>query len=127
MMKSVKNIFKLAAGIFMTFISIFATCKQNSGEKLISGKIIYQSCATTAVEITDPDFYNLAQDDWQQDPAKPMMHHVFSVSNPCQLPKLGTGEIFKFKILDGEGKNDCIICMMYDNPPQKKHFIKVII
>lgn len=122
-MREIKNIIKLPAGVLIFSLLIYATCRKNGQSELISGKIVYRSCATTVVEVTDPAFYAIAQDSWQQDPSRAARHHVFAVSNPCQLPKLDTGQVFRFRI-DSSGKNDCIVCMMYDNPPQTKHMIK---
>ena len=92
---------------------------------MVKAKLVYRSCATIAVEVLDPGHYSLGQADWTQNPSGPTRHNVFSVSNPCEFPSMDTGRIFNFRIT-GKGRDDCAICMMYDNPPVKKQVIKVI-
>jgi hypothetical protein len=107
----------------VTFLSS-STCNKAANNSDIRGKIVYRSCATVAVQVLDEAHFSLAQSSWEQDPSKPAFKNVFAVANPCDLPQIDTGKVFSFKLIKN-GKNDCIVCAMWDNPPQVKHQIKV--
>ena len=111
-----------------------ASCEKNNeavikgnNEGVIKGKLVYRSCASTVVQVSDTAFYSIAQNEWKQSPTRPTYEHVFAVSNPCSFPNYTEGQEFTFQIVSNDPKNaDCVVCMMFDNPPTKKNMIRVL-
>jgi hypothetical protein len=79
------------------------------------------------VQVLDSAYVYLGQDEWQQSPSKPVYEHVFAVSNTCSFPLGITSETeFTFKVVSSDpSTQDCLVCMLWDNPPAKKQMIKV--
>lgn len=108
-------------------LSLFA-CKKSNEQPFIKGKLIYRSCATVAVQVLDSNYYSIAQDTWKNPTTKEDNAHVFAVSNQCSFPaSIAVGQEFLFQIISEDPKNkECVLCALFDNPPQKTHLIKVI-
>lgn len=89
----------------------------------IKGKVIYKTCASLVVQITDSAYYNLGQEKWRRTAIDNEYEHVFLVKNRCAFleSKIQKDEEFCFVIIkenkDGGAKNDCPQCMLYDYPP----------
>ena len=115
------------------FIVLFATlallssCKKGNEHPAVKGKLVYRSCATIVVQVLDSNHHYLAQESWQQESSKPVFKHVFAVANQCSFPgSIGIGQEFTFRVVNSDPKNkDCVLCALFDNPPQKAHLIKV--
>ncbi len=104
-----------------------AVIKGNNEEGVIKGKLVYRSCASTVVQVLNTAFYSIAQNEWKQSPSRPTYEHVFAVSNPCSFPNYTEGQEFTFQIITNDPKNaDCVVCMMFDNPPTRQNMIRVL-
>lgn len=116
--------------IILVFISvsfIFFSCKPQSGQAKIKGKLIHTSCASAVIQVLDEDQYKLGQETWQQSDSKPVYNYVFAVKNQCsfKVNNIKVEDEFYFQLTDKEEK-DCAVCMMWDNPPAKKQNIIVV-
>lgn len=98
-----------------------------SNGQRIKAKVIRITCATTVVQILDSNFYNLGET-WTVNGTSTRYEHVAVVSNKCEFPaNLTEGNEFYFKqINEADANNDCAVCMMYDFPPSKGIFLKVV-
>ena len=95
---------------------------------MIKGKLVYTSCATIAVQVLDARYFQLGQPEWEAGKGTgKMITHVFAVANSCSFPsKIKIGQEFSFVVLkDDPANKDCMVCMMYDYPPEIKQLIKV--
>ncbi len=111
--------------LIILVVAIFgASCEKKDGA-VIKGKLIYRSCATTVVQVLDPEYFYLTQAEWKQSDTRPTYEHVFNVSNVCSFPAFPEGQEFTFKVIDKDD-NGCAVCMMYDNPPAKQQMIRVV-
>ena len=93
--------------------------KKKTPENCIRGKIVRITCATTVIEVLNVD--TLGEDNWKDGSAEGRtFNNVFSVANKCDIPaSIKTGDELTFQ-LGESGKQDCIVCMMYDSPPKVK-------
>ena len=98
----------------------------NDGAK-IKGKVIRITCASTTIQILDSAFYNLGET-WTMNGTSNTYEHIATVANKCEFPDaLHEGDIFNFKIInEADANNNCAVCAMYDYPPSKSVFLKVI-
>jgi len=113
--------FALAAMPAATF-----KCKKSSHttpDEYLQGKVIRISCASFIVQVLNND--TIGEDGW-----KDMMNNnaqynnVFNASNTCKIPSgVKAGANIKFKV-EKPTANDCVVCMMYDGPPNTKYDIK---
>ncbi len=120
---------------YILFVStLFTACIQvpngnnntTNGQR-IKAKVIRITCATTVIQILDTAYYNLGET-WTINGTSTTHEHVVVVSNKCEFPaNLSEGNTFYFKpISEAEANNNCAVCMMYDYPPTKSIFIKVV-
>lgn len=107
-------------------IQIHNTGNTNTGQR-IKAKVIRITCASTVIQVLDSAYYNLGET-WTMQGTSNTYEHVAVVSNKCELPStLKEGDVFFFKIInESEAKNDCVVCMMYDFPPSKGIYLKVL-
>lgn len=93
--------------------------KKKTPENCIRGKIVRITCATTVIEVLNVD--TLGEDNWKDGSVEGKTYNnVFSVANKCDIPaSIKTGDELTFR-LGESGRQDCIVCMMYDNPPKVK-------
>lgn len=98
----------------------------NSNAK-IKGKVIRITCASTTIEILDSAYYNLGVN-WTMEGTSNTYEHVAVVANKCEFPNnLKAGDIFYFKVIsETEADKNCMVCMMYDFPPSKSVYLKVV-
>lgn len=98
-----------------------------SNGQRIKAKVIRVTCATTVIQILDQNYYTLGET-WTENGTSAIYEHVAVVSNKCEFPaSLAAGSEFYFKqISESEAQNDCAVCMLYDFPPAKGIFLKVI-
>jgi len=110
-------LFLLAALPFFSF-----ECK-NKTSAWLKGKVIRITCASTVVQVLDNK--KIGDSSWADSMSTHQTYNnVFSVSNKCELPQtLKAGDEFWFTI-DSISKTQCIVCMMYDAPPQSKFSVK---
>ena len=114
--------------LLLAIVLTLLACKKSNEQPVIKGKLIYRSCATVAMQVLDSNFYSIAQDNWKNQTTKEDYLHVFAVSNQCSFPEyIAVGQEFFFQIISEDPKNkECVLCALFDNPPQKTHLIKVI-
>ena len=93
----------------------------------IKAKVIRITCASTTIQILDAAHYNLGET-WTIEGTSNTYDHVAVVANKCELPdNLKEGDEFNFRIInEADARKDCIACMMYDYPPSKSIYLKVI-
>lgn len=122
---------------YIVFISaLFTACIQvpngngnnnpSNGQR-IKAKVLRITCATTVIEILDANYYNLGET-WNVNGTSTTHEHAVVVQNKCEFPtNLTEGSEFYFKqITEAEANNNCVVCMMYDYPPSKNIFLKVV-
>lgn len=102
----------------------------NSGvnnNQRINAKVIRITCATIVIQILDNAYYHLGET-WTMEGTSNTYEHVAVVSNKCEMPEsLKEGDTFFFKVInESDAKNDCAVCMMYDYPPSRGIFLKVV-
>jgi hypothetical protein len=88
----------------------------------VPGKIVQTTCASTVVQIIDPAFYTLGEDNWVPLGQTQKVDHVFTVGNKCALPasrQLQVNDTVYFKVISNRADSSCVVCMMYDKPPVK--------
>jgi hypothetical protein len=112
----------ILAGILASWSSCEKTVEKDG---TIRGKLVHRSCASIVVQVLDPEYYGIGQNEWKQSPQKPTYEHVFNVENTCSFPQMNVGDEFTFKLTD-QVDNNCAVCMMWDNPPAKKNRIEVV-
>jgi len=98
----------------------------NNTEK-IKAKVVRITCASTTIEILDAAHYNLGVS-WTMEGTSNTYEHVAVVANKCEFPSnLKEGDTFYFQVInESDASNDCAVCMMYDFPPSKSLFLKVV-
>ncbi|MFN8283046.1 MAG: hypothetical protein U0U67_07505 [Chitinophagales bacterium] len=98
-----------------------------SNGQRIQAKVIRVTCASTVIQILDANYYSLGGS-WTVEGTSTTYEHVAVVANKCEFPNnLTEGALFYFKqITEAEASNDCAVCMMYDFPPSKSVFLKVV-
>lgn len=96
----------------------------------IKAKLVYKSCASTVIEILDPNHFSLAETNWTPLHGTQNFTNVCKVANPCYVeasnPQLQVGDTFYFEIVNTNDDSSCIRCAMFDGPPQKTVVIKVL-
>jgi hypothetical protein len=113
----------LVASLLLPFLAF--KCDKSVQDTFLEGKVVRISCASFIVQVLNNDA--VGEDGW-----KDMMNNnavydnVFTANNKCAIPnEIKAGNIIRFK-LDKPTQNDCVICMMYDGPPQTKYDIKEV-
>ncbi len=114
--------------LLLSVVFILLAGKKSSEQTIVKGKLVYRSCATIVVQVLDSSYYSITQNTWKDPTSKKDYEHVFAVSNQCSFPDLITvGQECMFQIIIEDPKSkDCMLCAMYDSPPQKSQLIKVI-
>ncbi len=99
----------------------------SSNSAKIKAKVVRITCASTIIEILDVAHYNLGVS-WTIEGTTNTFEHVVVVANKCEFPNtLKEGDIFYFKETnESDAHNDCAVCAMYDFPPSKSLFLKVV-
>jgi hypothetical protein len=116
--------------LIFTSLLIFACTPQGGGGSngpKIKGKVIRVTCASTVVQILDPNYYSLGET-WTKFGTNDTVQHAANVLNKCEFPvTLTEGAEFYFKeITASQARQDCAICMMYDGPPNKGIYLRVV-
>jgi hypothetical protein len=116
-----KIIFALALVPFFAF-----QCKKDNLNKCLKGKVIRITCASYVIQVLNDN--SIGEDQWKDSFAQEekVYDNVFTASNKCKIPlSYKAGDIIFFN-LDKPNPDDCVICTMYDAPPQVKFQIKNI-
>lgn len=118
-----------AAALLLT--GMFAGCakQKNSREGCFRVKPAAITCADVILQIQDPEYYHLAQDNWPNpEDGNRVYHHVFIVKNYCAFSKSLSTAIppgadirngFMVKLTgNGPDDSDCIVCLaLFTNRP----------
>jgi hypothetical protein len=113
--------------VLISLVLAFLSCTKNTDPTIINGKVVYRSCASVVIQVTDSSHFHLGENGWQQGPSKAPLDHVFTVRNPCKFGNIPVGQAIKFSIVKNDPSwRDCVICALLDNAPATKHDIKVI-
>jgi hypothetical protein len=113
----IKPLFLNIAWLTILPLSTVQCDKKKEPVNCLEGKIIRITCATTVIQVLNVD--TLGEDNWKDGSTEGnTFNNVFSVANKCDIPAtIKTGDVLTFQL--GEPvKQDCIVCMMYDNPPK---------
>ena len=99
----------------------------NTNSQRIKAKVIRITCASTVIQIEDSTHFDLGER-WTTEGTSNTYDHVAVVSNKCDFPStLKEGDTFYFVLInESEAGKDCVVCMMYDYPPSKGIFLKVV-
>jgi hypothetical protein len=114
--------------VVIGFLYTIAQCRNRQFDtQRIKAKVIRITCATTVIQVLDPAHYNLGET-WTIEGTSNTYEHVAVVSNKCEFPSsLKDGDEFYFKqISENDASNDCAVCMMYDFPPSKGIYLRVV-
>ena len=105
--------------------ALTSTCKKQNNTEWLEGKVVRTSCASTVIQVLNNNA--LGQDGWKDMSNNNVTYdNVFTANNKCSIPwGVKAGNTIRFKI-DKPWPNDCIVCMMYDGPPEVKYDIKEI-
>jgi hypothetical protein len=117
-------------GIIICLVAInfvFFRCERDATTPTIKGKLVYRSCASAVVQIRDSAYFNFGQASWQMSPSSPVYNNVFKVGNHCKFGSFNIvdGQEFYFKPIN-QTDRDCVICMLWDNPPTTALNIEVV-
>lgn len=101
------------------------TCNKESRTGFLEGKVLRTSCASFVVQVTNNDA--VGQDGWKDMTKNNASYdNVFAASNKCKIPSnIKAGDAIRFKI-DKPAPNDCIVCMLFDGPPETKYDMKEV-
>jgi hypothetical protein len=109
----------------LLFIPLLAfKCSDKKSSKCIIGKVVRTSCASFIVQALNAD--TLGVDGWKDSVATNETYdNVFNVSNRCHIPaELKAGDTIAFTI-GANKQDDCMVCMMFDAPPEAKYAISM--
>jgi hypothetical protein len=113
--------------IIAALVLVFLSCKKDTDSTVINGKVVYRSCASVVVQVTDSSHFYLGENGWRQGPTKAALDHVFTVLNPCKFGNIPVGQAITFTLVKNDPSwKDCVVCALFDNAPRTKHDIKVI-
>jgi hypothetical protein len=110
--------------IIISVFSNFNCGKEDevSTPNCIKAKLVSSSCASKVVQILDTAYFPLAQASWTPLNSNVNISNVFTVANHCNFNKanqIAVGDTFYFKIETVPVDSNCVVCMLYDAPPQK--------
>lgn len=115
------------AALILMLLPFFAfRCEKDSGAHCFKGKVIRITCASYVIQVLSPDA--IGDNQWKDSSfaGQNTYDNVFNVSNKCQIPdSYKVGDTIYFG-LENPGRNDCVVCMMYDAPPKRQFKIKNI-
>ena len=122
-----KNLFIILATLLSVSCIQLPNAGNSNSTQRIKAKVIRITCATTVIQVLDPAHYNLGET-WTIEGTSNTYEHVAVVSNKCEFPStLKDGDEFYFRqISENDASNDCAVCMMYDFPPSKGIYLRVV-
>jgi hypothetical protein len=120
----------------LALISLFSNFQcgkedlKTTSNQCIKAKLVYKSCASTVIEILDPNHFSLTETNWTPLHGTENFNNVCRVANPCFVeasnPQMQVGDVFYFEIDNNNFDATCIRCALFDAPPQKTVMIKVL-
>lgn len=123
------KLFPLFLGIVCCTTTI--SCKKDghtSSGTVYRGVVTDAICGNIVIQTVGPE--HLGLESWidSNRDTKPVLHHVFSVSNPCDLGGMNTNvrDTFNF-VLAAPKVKDCIQCMAaLPHMPDSRHSIELV-
>jgi len=115
--------------LYIPYLIISLFLGRQPVQPAIQAKLVYKSCASVIVQITDSSYFYLTQEKWQRSPNDPVYDHVFTVRNSCSFldQQIDKGDFFSFRVIKNEtGNTGCVQCLLYDNPPGASLSIEVV-
>lgn len=113
--------------LIIALLPFFAfQCGNNRVNKCLKGKVVRISCASYVIQVLNND--SIGDDQWNasMEGQQKNYDNVFNVSNKCKISSsYKPGDIIYFNLEKPEA-SDCIVCMMYDAPPQAQFQVKNI-
>ena len=100
-------------------------CSDSAKKDCLEGRIIRVTCATTVIQVLNND--TIGVDGWKDSMSSDAQTYdnVFSVANKCDFSEsYKAGQKFRFKISEKKSA-DCMVCMMYDAPPEASYSIEL--
>ncbi|HNM31254.1 MAG TPA: hypothetical protein PKM51_00775 [Chitinophagales bacterium] len=103
-------------------------CKEVNTNQRIKAKIVRITCASKVIQVLDSNYYYLGETWTRKGEPDTTYLHVAKVLNTCDMPDtLKEENEFYFRIIpENEANNNCVVCEMYDFPPNKGIYIKVV-
>ncbi len=103
-------------------------CKEVNANKRIKAKIVRITCASTVIQVLDSSYFYLGETWTMKGEPDTTYQHIAKVLNKCDMPdNLKEEEEFYFRIIPkSEANNNCIVCELYDFPPDKGLYIEVV-
>jgi hypothetical protein len=122
------NAMKKFLFVLMALPVLAFKCGKSSQAKdgYLTGKVIRISCASFVIQVLNDD--TVGEDGWKDmtNNNNTVYDNVFTANNPCKIGEnIKAGNTIRFKI-DPPTQNDCVLCMMYDGPPNAKYDVSDI-
>lgn len=122
------TIMKKASWILLLLPFFAFRCEKDTDNNCFKGKVVRITCASYVIQVLSAD---IGDDQWTDSmgTGQNTYDNVFQVSNKCDIPdtfKSGDTLYFDLNNPDPPNRNNCVVCMMYDAPPQAKFRIKNI-
>ncbi|MEO6001041.1 MAG: hypothetical protein ABIN89_29595 [Chitinophagaceae bacterium] len=108
--------------LILLLLPFFAFDCHKKEEKCIHAKVIRVSCASFVVQVLNKD--SVGSYGWKDVGGHGIYNNVLNISNSCKIGKFARGEELYFTIQDTLRANDCIVCKMYDAPPEKSYIVE---
>ncbi len=108
--------------LILLVLPCFAFVCHKKEDKCIKAKVIRISCASFVVQVMNKD--SVGSYGWKDVGGHGIYNNVFTVKNSCNIGKWSRGEEMYFTIKDTVQANDCVVCMMYDAPPDKGFMVE---
>ena len=103
--------------LILPVLPFFAFVCGKKEDKCLKAKVIRVSCASFVVQVLNKD--SVGSYGWKDVGGHGIYNNVLNLKNTCKLGKWSKGEEMYFTIQDTLKANDCVVCMMYDAPPDK--------
>jgi hypothetical protein len=111
--------------LILLVLPFFAFVCDKKADKCIHAKVIRISCASFVIQVLNKD--SVGTYGWKDVGGHGVYNNVFSVTNTCKIGKWSKGEEMYFTIQDTLKPNDCVMCRMYDAPPEKGFAIENVV
>jgi hypothetical protein len=103
-------------------VAFFACACGRKEEKCLKAKVIRVSCASFVVQVLNKD--SIGSYGWKDVGGHAVYNNVMNIKNACNIGKWSKGEEMYFTIRDSLQTSDCVVCMMYDAPPEKEYIVE---
>ena len=108
--------------LILLLLPFFAFDCNKKEDKCIHAKVIRISCASFVVQVLNKD--SVGSYGWKDVGGHGIYNNVLNITNTCKIGKFSRGEEMYFTLQDTLRPNDCVVCMMYDAPPEKSYNVE---